>query len=58
MDADDLAGRVQRPDALARGLAKELTAVHADTLTVLLYQERRAYLEGLHTALGGVEGRE
>jgi hypothetical protein len=48
MDADDLAARVKRLDALARGLAKELAEVHADTLTVLLYRERRGYPEALH----------
>jgi hypothetical protein len=56
MDADDLTARVRRPDALARGLAKELAAVPANTLTCLLYRERRGYLEGLHAALGGVKG--
>ena len=56
MDADDLTARVRRPDALARGLAKELAAVQPNTLTCLLYRERRGYLEGLHAALGGVEG--
>jgi hypothetical protein len=55
MDADDLAARVKRLDALARGLAKELAAVQADTLTVLLYRERRGYLEALHRAIGGLE---
>ena len=44
MDADGLAARVQRLDALARGLAKELAVVKANTLTVLLYRERRGYL--------------
>ena len=56
MDADDLAARVQRLDALARGLAKELAGVQADTLTVLLYRERRGYLEEMRRGLGGVEG--
>src|SRR4051794_19649857 len=56
MTADDLAARVRRLDALARGLAKELAAVRANTLTVLLYRERRGYLEALGQALGGVEG--
>lgn len=56
MDANDLAARVKRLDALARGLAKELAAVQGETLTVLLYRERRGYLEALHQAMGGVEG--
>jgi hypothetical protein len=55
MTRDDLAARVRRLDALARGLAKETAQVQADTLTVLLYRERRGYLEALHRALGGVE---
>jgi hypothetical protein len=29
--------------------------VQADTLTVLLYRERRGYLEALHAALAGIE---
>jgi hypothetical protein len=56
MDADDLATRVRRLDALARGLAKETAEVQADTLTGLLYRERRGYLEGIRGALAGVEG--
>src|SRR5262249_11180107 len=48
--------RVRRLDELARGLAKELAAVQATTLTGLLYRERRGYLEALHQALGGLEG--
>ena len=55
VNTTDLAARVRRHDTLARGLAKELAAVRADTLTVLLYRERRGYLEALHQALGGVE---
>jgi hypothetical protein len=55
MDANDLAARVKRLDALARGLAQETAQVQADTLMVLLYRERRGYLEALHAALGGVE---
>jgi hypothetical protein len=55
MTADDLAARVWRLDALARGLAKETAQVQADSLTVLLYRERRGYLEAIHQALGGVE---
>jgi hypothetical protein len=55
MTADDLAARVRRLDALARGLAKETAQVSAYTLTPLLYRERRAYLEGIRQALGGVE---
>jgi hypothetical protein len=43
MTVDDLAARVRRLDALARGLAKETAAVQVDTLTVLLYRERRGY---------------
>jgi hypothetical protein len=54
MTAEDLAARV-RLDALARGLAKELAAVQGETLTVLLYRERRGSLEALHRALAGVE---
>jgi hypothetical protein len=56
MKVVDLAARVRRLDALARGLAKELAAVSADTLTVLLYRERRGYLEELGQAPAGVEG--
>jgi hypothetical protein len=55
MDAKDLAARVKRLDALTRGLAKETAEVQADTLTVLLYRERRGYLEGVRRAPGGVE---
>jgi hypothetical protein len=55
VNAKDLAARVQRLDALALGLAKETAEVQGDTLTVLLYRERRGYLEALHRALGGVE---
>jgi hypothetical protein len=55
VNADDLAARAKRLDALARGLAKELAGVQADTLTVLLYRERRGCLEALHAALGGGE---
>jgi hypothetical protein len=36
--------------------AKELAAVQADTLTVLLYRERKGYLEEMRRALAGVEG--
>jgi hypothetical protein len=36
MDVNDLAARVKRLDALARGLAKETAVVQADTLTLLL----------------------
>jgi hypothetical protein len=56
MDANDLAARVRRLDALARGLAKETARVRADTLTVLLYRERKGYLEEMRRALAGVEG--
>jgi hypothetical protein len=56
MTAKELAARVRRLDALARGLAKETAQVQGDTLgCVLLYRERRGYLEALHAALGGVE---
>jgi hypothetical protein len=55
MDVNDLAARVKRLDALARGLAKETVEVQANTLTVLLYRERRGSLEALHRALAGVE---
>jgi hypothetical protein len=47
---------VGRLDTQGRGLAKELAAGHANTLTPLLYRVRRAYLDGLHQALGGLEG--
>jgi hypothetical protein len=55
MDVKDLAARVRRLDTLARGLAKELAVVQADTLTVLLYRERRGYLEAVRQALASVE---
>jgi hypothetical protein len=58
MTAKDLAARVRRLDALARGLAKEVVQVREVAGTgecVLLYRERRGYLEALHKALGGVE---
>jgi hypothetical protein len=55
MDVNDLAARGRRLDALARGLSRETARVRADTLTVLLYRERRGYLEAIHRALGGVE---
>jgi hypothetical protein len=56
VNSDDLAARAKRLDALARGLSRETAAVSADTLTVLLYRERRGYLEEMRRALGGVEG--
>jgi hypothetical protein len=56
MDVNELAARVRRLDALARGLAKELAAVQGETPTVLLYRERRGYLEAIRQALAGVEG--
>jgi hypothetical protein len=55
MDAKDLAARVKRLDKLARGLAKETAQVQGDMLTVLLYRERRSYLEAVRQALGGAE---
>jgi hypothetical protein len=36
-------------------VAKELAGVPAGTLTVLLYRERRGYLEAVRQALGGAE---
>jgi hypothetical protein len=55
MTVQDIAARVKRLDALARGLAKELAEVRGNTVTVLLYRERRGYLEALANALDGVE---
>jgi hypothetical protein len=56
MTVKDVAARVKRLDTLARGLAKELAEVRGNTLTVLLYRERRGCLEALGNALAGVEG--
>jgi hypothetical protein len=58
MDVNDLEARVKRLDTLARGLAEESGRVRETAGTgecVLLFRERRGYLEALHQALGGVE---
>jgi hypothetical protein len=54
MDLKAITARVKRLDGLARGLAKEVVQFNEDTLTPLLYVERRGYLLALHRALGGV----
>jgi hypothetical protein len=54
MNLEDLTGRIQRLDALARGFAKEVTLVK-QSHGPLLYLERKAYLEAIQDALAGVE---
>jgi hypothetical protein len=54
MTVREIAARVRRLDDLARGLAKEIVLVQ-EANDRLLYRERRAYLDGLQRALGGVE---
>jgi hypothetical protein len=51
---EDLAGRIQRLDALTRGLAREVL-LWKEGKDPLLYLERQAYLESIQDALAGLE---
>jgi hypothetical protein len=54
MNLADLTARIQRLEALARGLAKEVT-LWKQSNDPLLYLERKAYLGAIQDALAGVE---
>jgi hypothetical protein len=54
MTLQDIRARVQRPDALARGLAKETVLVE-ECDDPLLYRERQDSLQALREALVGGE---
>jgi hypothetical protein len=54
MNLEDLTARIQRFDALARGLAKEVT-LWKNSNDPLRYLERKAYLRAVQNALAGVE---
>jgi hypothetical protein len=53
MSAADIAARVQRLDELARGIAREIQVV--EKTDILLYVERRAYLDALRQVWVGLE---
>jgi hypothetical protein len=54
MTLDSIRSRVQRLDALARGLAKETTLI-AECNDPLLYRERLDYRTAIRQALDGIE---
>jgi hypothetical protein len=49
-----LQGRIDRPDQLVRGLAREVLFCQ-DDMGPLLFVERRAYLAGLQEAIDGLD---
>jgi hypothetical protein len=51
---EDLTGRIQRLDKLARGLAREVL-LWKEGKGSLLYAERQEYLEALQDAVAGLE---
>ena len=51
----DVAARVQRLDALARNLMREVVVIEQCD-DPLYYRERQDYLAALRAAVGGVEG--
>jgi hypothetical protein len=54
MTLEDIAARVKRLEALSIGMAKEIVT-WKECNDPLLYLERKAYLEGIRDAWGGIE---
>jgi hypothetical protein len=54
VNVESIEARLVRMEALSRGLAKEIALVNDDH-GVLLWLEKRAYLDAIHRAWGGVE---
>ena len=54
LDLADIKARIARLDQLARGLAKEV-GLQRGADDVLLFRERRQYLQAIQDALAGAE---